>query len=86
MNYTTLRKKQFTSILILTIFPFSQKEEERFSFQAMGLWNCCNINTYFPVADSDFHIPERFTSGKGIINIEIRTEGIYTDFDYTVLS
>jgi len=51
-----------------------------------GIWHCCNINTYFPFADSDFTIPERFTKSKSSLNIEIRTEGTYTDFDYTVLS
>ncbi|MBQ4066238.1 MAG: DUF2961 domain-containing protein [Clostridia bacterium] len=54
--------------------------------QLVGIWHCCNINTYFHFADSDFHIPERFTKGKNALNIEICTEGTYTDFDYTVLS
>lgn len=51
-----------------------------------GIWNCCNINTYFAYADSDFHIPAKLTKGLGALDIEIRTEGTYTDFDYTVLS
>ncbi len=51
-----------------------------------GVWNACNINTYFAFADSDFHIPPRLTKGKSTLDIEIKTEGTYTDFDYTVLS
>ncbi|MBE6563409.1 MAG: DUF2961 domain-containing protein [Ruminococcaceae bacterium] len=51
-----------------------------------GVWNTCNINTFFAFADSDFHIPKRLTMGKGSLDIEIVTDGIYTDFDYTVLS
>lgn len=54
--------------------------------QFAGIWNCCNINTFFPFTDSDFHISEKFTKGKSNINIEIRSKGIYTDFDYTILS
>ena len=52
----------------------------------VGIWNCCNINTFFAYTDSDFMIPAKFTKDKGTLNIEIVTEGIYTDFDYTVLS
>ena len=52
----------------------------------VGIWHCCNINTFFPYADSDFHIPARYTKDKGTLSIEIVTEGTYTDFDYTVLS
>lgn len=51
-----------------------------------GIWNCCNINTFFAFTDSDFHVPARFTKGKGQLCVEITTDGIYTDFDYTVLS
>jgi len=51
-----------------------------------GIWNCCNINTYFPYTDSDFHIPARYTQGKEILEIRIETDTVYTDFDYTVLS
>ena len=52
----------------------------------VGIWNCCNINTYFAFADSDFHIPAKYTSGKKELSVEVRSEGIYTDFEYTVLS
>ena len=51
-----------------------------------GIWNCCNINTYFTFADDDFEIPAKLTKGKDTLAIEIRTKGTYTDFDYTVLS
>ena len=51
-----------------------------------GVWHCCNINTTFPFTDSDFNIPASFTKNKESLSIEIVTEGIYTDFDYTVLS
>ena len=54
--------------------------------QYVGIWHCCNINTFFPFTDSDFEIPAKFTKGKATLNIEITTDGIYTDFDYTVLS
>lgn len=54
--------------------------------QFVGIWNCCNINTFFPFADSDFDISSVFTKGKETLTIEIVTEGTYTDFDYTVLS
>lgn len=51
-----------------------------------GVWNCCNINTYFAFCDGDFHVPASLTKGKAEINVEIVTEGTYTDFDYTILS
>jgi len=51
-----------------------------------GIWNCCNINTYFPFADTDFNIPVKHTLNKTFVKIEISTEGTYTDFDYTILS
>jgi len=51
-----------------------------------GIWNCCNINAHFPYTDSDFHIPSPLSENKETLNIEIVTDGTYTDFDYTVLS
>ena len=52
----------------------------------VGIWHCCNINTFFAYTDSDFHIPKKYTEGKKELTVEIRTSGIYTEFDYTVLS
>lgn len=51
-----------------------------------GIWNTVGENVNFTVADDDFYIPAALTEGKESIKVEIKTDKLYTDFEYKTFS
>ena len=51
-----------------------------------GVWNCPGENKHFGFADDDFYIPSRLCRGKELLDIEIRSGGFYTDFEYRIFT
>ncbi len=49
-----------------------------------GVWMCPGVNTFFTFADDDFYVPARLCRGKELIDVEIRSGGSYSDFEYKV--
>ena len=51
-----------------------------------GVWNCPGENKHFGFADDDFHISPSLCRGKELLDIEIRSGGFYTDFEYRIFT
>lgn len=51
-----------------------------------GVWMCAGENKYFGFADDDFYIPASLCRGKSLLDIEIRSGDVYTDFEYRIFT
>ena len=51
-----------------------------------GVWHNPNFNDFAPFADSDFYLPERLTGKCDMLDITLECDGVFTDFEYKLLT